>query len=88
MIYLLGVALPAALQVLIVWILIAANSGNGSFIGLGAMLLGLIAIPATAIANWVYLQSQREKPAGARLLRCFGIAALTPILVLMWAAVG
>ena len=40
--YLFGVAIPVIFQILVVFIVIDLNTGNGSWAGLGALLIGLI----------------------------------------------
>ncbi|GJM09266.1 MAG: hypothetical protein DHS20C11_15420 [Lysobacteraceae bacterium] len=77
--YLFGVVLPMIFQILVVFIVIDLNTGNGSWAGLGALLVGLIAIPATAIANAAYLAST-DQALYKTLPRCFGLALLAPIL--------
>lgn len=49
--YLFGVVAPLLLQILLVLLLIVTNSGNGSWVGLGALLIGMFAVPATAVIN-------------------------------------
>jgi hypothetical protein len=52
MAYVIGVLIPLILQSLLVFIVIEMNTGNGSWVGLGALLIGMFAIPATAIVNF------------------------------------
>jgi hypothetical protein len=47
----LAVIVPFLAQALSVLLIIAATNGTGSFVGLGAMLLGLIGIPLTALVK-------------------------------------
>ena len=46
------VLLPVLVQVLLALVLISLRKPGGEFVGLGVMLLGLVAIPATALINW------------------------------------
>ncbi len=78
-----GVVLPLLVQTLIVWIVIDQNTGNGSFVGLGAMLIGMVAIPLTAIVNFLLIRSSREQPVADVLVRCYGFAAIAPALALL-----
>ena len=81
--YLIAVLVPLLLQCLFVFIVIEMNTGNGSFVGLGAFLLGIIAIPITAIINAVYVRVNPELGIPALVLRSFMIAAIVPILTVV-----
>ena len=83
MIYFVGALIPLVLQSLLVYIVIEMNTGNGSWVGLGALLIGMFAIPATAIANVIYMRTHDKLGAIAVIARCFGIASLMPLLVLL-----
>ncbi|TJY59922.1 hypothetical protein E4T66_12125 [Sinimarinibacterium sp. CAU 1509] len=78
-----GVVLPLLVQTLIVWVVIELNTGNGSFVGLGAMLIGMVAIPLTAIVNVLLIRSSRERPVADVLVRCYGFAAIAPALTIL-----
>lgn len=80
--YIVGVAMPMGLQLMAVLMVIDLNTGNGSWAGLGAFLIGLLVIPATAIANATYLAST-ERPLYKALPRCFGLALLAPCLFVL-----
>lgn len=81
--YVYGVLIPLLLQALIVYVVIEMNTGNGSFVGLGAYLIGMIAIPLTAVVNAVYIKSNPKKGAINVILKCFLFAALTPLLIIL-----
>lgn len=81
--YVMGVLLPVVLQILVVLLIIALNTGNGSWAGLAALLIGLFAIPATAIANFAYIKSNPESPALNVIAICFLIALAAPFAVLV-----
>jgi hypothetical protein len=51
--YLVNVLVPLLLQLFFTWIIIEATRGGGSFVGLAAMLVAVLAVPATAIWNFV-----------------------------------
>ena len=74
----LGVLLPLVFQILFTLAIILATQGTGSFVGLGAMLLGLVALPVTAIVNWSQVRSQPDRPALQLAARIFLITAIFP----------
>ncbi len=80
--YLLHVGLPALVQFAVMAFVILATQGGGSFIGLGAMLLGVWGIPITAIVNFVLA---RETP---RASRSFWVSLPVPALMLLMLAAG
>jgi len=84
----LGVVLPLVFQLLFVAAIIAATNGTGSFVGLAAMLLGLAALPLTAILNWSQVRSQPGRPAPQLAVRIFWITAIFPALILFLYAVA
>jgi len=86
--YIFGVLVPLLLQCLLVFIAIEANTGNGSWVGLGAFLLGMFAIPATAIINLLYIKSNKERGSLTVIGRCLLIAAITPFFILILLMVG
>lgn len=88
MIYLFGVFIPLLLQSLLVFITIQMNTGNGSWAGLGALLIGMFAIPATAIANFVYARSNRDKHPVVVVGNCLAIAMILPFAILLLMFVG
>lgn len=86
--YLLAVLIPLLLQCLFVFIIIEMNTGNGSWVGLGAFLIGIIAIPITAIVNAAYVKVHPELSTSALIVRSFMIAAIVPILTVVIATIG
>lgn len=83
----LGVVVPLIFQLIFTLAIILATRGTGSFVGLGAMLLGLIALPVTAIVNWSQIRSQPDRPALQLAARIFLISAVFPaFLVFLYAA--
>lgn len=52
------VLLPAFIQLLIGVAIIYSPKPGGEFVGLGIMLMGMLAIPLTAIINWSRARSQ------------------------------
>jgi len=75
-------------QVLFVLVIIAATNGTGSFLGLGAMLLGLIAIPLTALVNWVRTRKSPPVPALTFTTNTLLIALAFPLVIVILYAVA
>lgn len=75
--YLFHVGVPALIQFATMAFVILATQGDGSFIGLGAMLLGGWGIPATAVINFAMA---RTNP---RAWRSFWISLPVPALLLL-----
>ena len=86
--YVSGVLIPLLLQCLFVFIVIEMNTGNGSWVGLGALLIGMLAIPATAVINFLYIKSNPDRKSVTLVTQCFLIAMILPILVLFLLLVG
>lgn len=86
--YVYGVILPVLIQVLIVYVVIEMNTGNGSFVGLGAYLVGLIAIPLTAIVNAIYIYANSNLSLFKVTTRCFLMALITPVLIILVSVIG
>ena len=78
--YLIGVFLPAAAQVLVVFIIASVNQGNGSWAGLAAFLIGMIAIPLTALINGLYVWKNPQHSMIQVIGKCFTLAFITPLL--------
>jgi len=83
-----GVVLPLLLQLLFVFIVIEMNTGNGSWVGLGALLLAMFAIPATGISNFMYIRAKAGDIGVAVLGRCFLIALVLPFIILILLMIG
>lgn len=86
--WLLAVVLPFLVQLGTVAALIAATTGGGSFVALGALLGGLVALPLTALLNALAV---RKRPAlhplvlGARVLYT---TLAFPVLLVIGAALA
>jgi hypothetical protein len=50
-------------QAAVSYAIILAGTGNGAFIGLGAMLFAVIGIPVTSIANLALIHAHCKSPA-------------------------
>jgi hypothetical protein len=59
--------------------IIMATTGNGSFVGLGAMLFAVMGIPVTAIANLVLIHTHRKNPAKPYIGRLLLLALALPL---------
>ncbi len=81
--FIFAVALPLIFQVLFALGVIAATNGTGSFVGLGAMLVGLVAIPATALHNWAVSNPDAPTTSGRRIIRVVLVSFIFPILLVI-----
>lgn len=52
---------------------------GGSFVGLGAMLLAVPAIPATALVNFVLVRSDRNTGSSRWVLRVMLVSLVLPV---------
>ena len=71
-----------------VLLIIVATSGSGSFAGLGAMLLGLIAIPLTALVNLARTRKSPPVPALTFTTNTILIALAFPLVIVILHAVA
>jgi len=76
------VVVPLILQVFIGLIFIFASRGSGDFVGLGVMLLGMFAIPITAIFNWARARRSPPLPVASMITRTFFHTMIFPALCL------
>ncbi len=86
--YVYAVLIPLLFQVLVVWLVIEMNTGNGSFVGLGAYLLGLVAIPLTAIINAIIVYNSPKIKLSVLTFRSMMLALLLPVLVILISVFG
>ena len=84
----LAVIAPLLAQLLFVLVIIAATNGTGSFVGLGAMLLGLIGIPLTALVNWARTRKSPPVPALTFTTNTILIALAFPLVIVILHAVA
>ncbi|MDX1914360.1 MAG: hypothetical protein SFU55_02150 [Methylophilus sp.] len=80
--YLVGVGGVLLIQTAISYATILAGTGNGSFVGLGAMLFALFGIPGTAITNFLIIQTHRKNPKQSNITMLMIISSILPILQL------
>jgi hypothetical protein len=77
--YILGVGGVLLFQAAFSYAIILAGTGNGSFVGLGAMLFAVVGIPFTAIANLVLVHSHRKDPATGCIGRLLLVSLALPV---------
>ena len=83
--YLFGLFGVLLLQVGFTFAIISATSGNGSFVGLGAMLLAVLGIPLTALLNFLVIRASRKSPAAPYVLRVALVSMVLPSVQLILA---
>lgn len=88
MLFAFAVAVPLLVQLLFTLMVVFATNGTGSFVGLGAMLVGLLAIPLTALANWVRTRRKPPLPPLQLINRTLLTTLVFPALVLVLLAVA
>jgi len=86
--YFIGVLIPFFLQSLLVFVVIEMNTGNGSWVGLGALILGMFAIPMTCLANFFYIRARKDIGSFSAVAPCFVIALIVPVIILFLLILG
>ncbi len=81
--YFVGIFGVLLLHLLATAITIAAGTGNGSFVGLGAMLLAIWGIPTSLVANFLIIRSYRERPTAAKVWLLILVSLALPLLQLL-----
>ena len=81
--YLYCAVIPLALQALIVYVIIAMNTGNGSWIGLGVLLLAIPTLPLTTVINIVRANTKTDIKTGILFLQSLLIAFVVPIVIVV-----
>jgi len=76
--YFLGIGGVLLFQAAFSYAIVLADTGNGSFVGLGAMLFALVGMPVTAIATLVVIRNHRRNPAKGYLGRLLLVALALP----------
>lgn len=82
MIYVYGVGGIFLVQAAISWGVILAGTGNGSFVGLGAMLLAIVGLPGTALLNFLFIRRHRMQPDQPYLVRMVLVSSILPVMQL------
>jgi hypothetical protein len=80
--YLIGIGGVLLLQAAISYATILAGTGNGSFVGLGAMLFALYGIPITAIINLLLIRKQKKNPQRSNIKMLILVSSILPIVQL------
>lgn len=80
--YLIGVGGALLFQLGFSYAVILASAGNGSFVGLGAMLLALLGVPATALINFLVVRAGRHTASSGYLVRLILISLVLPAIQL------
>lgn len=78
--YKIGVGVVLLLQLAISYATILAGTGNGSFVGLGAMLFGIFGIPATALTNFLIIRQHRKTPKPSYVKSLILVSCILPFL--------
>jgi len=86
--YIIGVLIPVLLQSLFVFVVIEMNTGNGSWLGLAALILGLFAIPMTCLTNIFYIRARKDVATLSVIVPCFAIALIVPVILLFLLILG
>ncbi len=81
--YVYCVIIPLLLQLLVVYIIIEMNTGNGSWLGLAAFLFAIPIIPLTAIINAVRTSQKKEIKLPILFLQSVLISIVVPIIVVV-----
>jgi hypothetical protein len=74
------VLFPALVQVLLGLAVMSLRKPGGEFVGLGVMLLGMVAIPLTALVNWARTRSAVPLSALQLAARTFFTSLVFPVL--------
>jgi hypothetical protein len=78
--YKVGIGAVLLVQAVISYATILAGTGNGSFVGLGAMLFALFGMPVTAITNFFIIRGHRKNPKRSNIISLIVISSILPIL--------
>jgi hypothetical protein len=76
--YLFGIGGALLFQLGFSFAIILASSGNGSFVGLGAMLLAVLGVPITALLNFIFVREHRKNPASPYIARLVLTSLVVP----------
>lgn len=77
------VLLPFLAQLACVLGIIVLTQGNGSFVGLGALALGVWVLPTTALINWLSSRKPSPRGDGGLILRTLFLTFTFPALLLI-----
>jgi Na+/proline symporter len=77
-----GLGLVLLIQIVISALTIFAGTGNGSFVGLGAMLLAIYGIPITLIINFFIIRKHKKNPKKSDITTVSIVSSVLPCLQL------
>lgn len=77
-----GIGAVLLLQIAISGLTIFAGTGNGSFVGLGAMLLAIYGIPITLATNFFIIRNHKKYPRKSNITAIVTISSILPCLQL------
>lgn len=80
--YKFGIGLVLLVQIAISALTIFAGTGNGSFVGLGAMLFAIYGIPITLIINFIIIRKHKKFPKKSNIITVSIISSALPCLQL------
>lgn len=80
--YKIGIGAVLLIQILVSALTMFAGTGNGSFVGLGAMLLAIYGIPITLIINFLIIRDHKKNPKKSNLVKVSIISSVLPFLQL------
>ena len=80
--YVYCVVIPLLLQVLTVYIIIVMNTGNGSWVGLGAFLFAMPIIPITTIVNAVRTNQKKDMETAKLFLQSMLFSVAIPAAII------
>lgn len=80
--YKIGIGAVLLLQIAISLLTIFSSTGNGSFAGLGAMILAIYGIPITLITNFFIIRSHKKCPRKSNAVILIAISSVLPCLQL------
>jgi hypothetical protein len=81
--YKIGIGLVVLIQLAISYITMLSGTGNGSFVGLGAMLLAIFGIPTTALINFLIISQYRKNPKPSYVKWLVFVSCILPFLQIM-----
>jgi hypothetical protein len=76
--YILGIGGVFLFQIAFSYAIIMTSTGNGSFVGLGAMLLAVLGVPVTALVNVFIVRSGRNNPSSNYVVRVILVTLVLP----------
>lgn len=77
-----GIGAVLLLQIAISALTIYSGTGNGSFVGLGAMLLAIYGIPITIFINFFIIRNHKKYPKKSNITTIIIISSVLPCLQL------